>query len=71
MMCCNCELSVQQKFFGPNVRSLGSLWPTSTDLNNNASYVYKRERDICLTRIYGLASAAQIAFEIYSQLIDV
>jgi hypothetical protein len=73
MMCCNYEHSVQQKFFRPNIRSLGSLWPTSTDpLNQNASFIYisKRERVretyLRLTRIYGLASAAQIVFEMYS-----
>jgi len=71
MMCCNYEHAVQQKFFRPNVRTLDSLWPTSTDLlNQNASFIYirqrERERHICLTHIYGLASAAQIAFEMYS-----
>ena len=40
MTCRNYEHSVQQKFFWPNVRSLGSLWPTSTDLlNHNASFI--------------------------------
>ena len=39
-MCCSYEHSVQQKFFWPNVRSVASLWPISTDLlNQNASCV--------------------------------